>query len=185
MSFLKRFKKTEPLKTKKGAEVEAYAEHRYGIARNFISFATGATTDLFQKIGEVREPKFVEIRNEFIYLILHDFNRQIYSTLPEEEGQMVQALIFDALIDALSGFEGFAKRAFDKDTFLIKLNERENEYGTCKELSSKNRPFTSQTAIVPIFSRRLASILEGNFNPEIIVSATEEAVKVVIKSRAM
>ena len=169
-------------KEMKDTDVETFAKMRFGLTNSFISAAQGSTLDLFEKIGgEVTEQKVAEIRNEFIYLVLHHFNRQIYSRFSEKEGQLVQALVFDALISNLSAFIKNLGKELDKDTFLKELNERENEYGRCKELDCSDNPFTSQTAIVPIFARRLAFILGYANNPEVILCAHEEAVNVLVK----
>ncbi len=120
-------------KEMKDTDVETFAKMRFGLTNSFISAAQGSTLDLFEKIGgEVTEQKVAEIRNEFIYLVLYHFNRQIYSRFSENEGQLVQALVFDALISYLSAFIKNLGKELDKDTFPKELNERENEYGRCK-----------------------------------------------------
>ena len=139
------------------------------VSNNLISLAQRSSFELYEKLSVQPDNDFLNIRQEFLFLFCHILNRQIFANYSEEVGESIRLQFKKVLSESLIRFDN----NFKEDEFWFGCNEREIKYGNCKELLSKDKLFTSDSSILPIFAREIAKILSSNLNPEIMMCSIE------------
>lgn len=151
------------------SNIKAIIDHPQFVCNNLISLAQRSSFELYEKLSIRPDNVFLNIRQEFLFLFCHILNRQIFVSYSEEEGELIRLQFRKVLSEALIRFDN----NFKEEVFWYGCNEREIEYGNCKELLSKEKPFTSDSSIISIFARKIAELLSSNLNPEIIMCSIE------------
>ncbi|MBU6431432.1 MAG: hypothetical protein KGJ58_04650 [Patescibacteria group bacterium] len=116
---------------------------------------------------------------EFMYLFLHLISREFYSWYGKDfrknELTKLSPIVISPTIETLYGNQSQEVKAKMINVFYDDLNTRELEYGICKELLIKNQEF-SGNAVLTLFAKKIAVIMESVSNPEIITRSIELAI---------
>jgi len=130
--------------------------------KNYLNFST----------EKEKQEKWVYVLFEFIYFFMHMTNRLSFSKLGNEQRIKLQGELAPVVIDPTikSLFDHWPKNLKEgiKNEFYEKLNDAEIEYSDCKELLSKDNPF-SDNALFSKLAKNVAELSGHSNNPEMLI----------------
>jgi len=142
------------------------------IFESSLACAEALRNDLNGSTKKERQEKWIYVLFEFICFFMHMTNRIAFGKLGNKRRIKLQGklapLIIDSTIESLFGHWPKKLKERIKSDFYEKLNNAEVEYSNCKELLTKDKPF-SDTSLFSKLSKNVAELSGHPDNPAMII----------------
>ena len=124
---------------------------------------------------------WLSVIHEYIFFFLHMTNRMAYDEMGEEKRAQLQDELYPIVqyttIETLFRSSPNEMKKKLQIEFYENLNRAEMDYGECKELFSKEKPFTSNSLFSNL-ARHVTELTGYSNNPEVFTQCIEISAKV-------
>ena len=156
----------------------AIAELALAIFRGSLSCVSALKRDLNYPKGAEEKERCADVSLEFIYFYVYMAGKVVLSQFGDEKKgkiyDQLSPLIVHLSIDPICGNWALHLKIGTRNEFYEKLNQKESEYSSCKELISEDKPFTG-SALFPTLGRKIAGFYGYPNDPETIMAVIELA----------